>query len=48
MKKKDIEKYPEVRTCTLSSIPDGSFVLAWDDCLKDSFISFDNSISWIG
>ena len=39
--------YPIVRTWTLISIPVGSFVLAWEDCLKDSFISFDNSISWI-
>lgn len=37
--------YPVVKTCTLNSIPDGSFVLACDDCLKDSFISFDNSMS---
>lgn len=39
--------YPVVKTWTLISIPDGSFVLAWDDCLNDSLISFDNSISWI-
>ena len=39
--------YPVVKTWTLISIPDGSFVLAWDDCLNDSFISFDSSISWI-
>lgn len=39
--------YPVVKTWTLISIPDGSFVRAWDDCLNDSFISFDNSMSWI-
>lgn len=38
--------YPVVKTWTLISIPEGSFVLAWDDCLNDSLISFDNSISW--
>lgn len=37
--------YPVVKTWTLISIPDGSLDLAWADCLKDSFISFDNSMS---
>jgi len=38
--------YPVVKTWTLISIPDASFDLACDDCLNESFISFDNSMSW--
>jgi hypothetical protein len=38
--------YPVVSTWTLISMPEGSFVLAWDDCRNESFISLDNSMSY--